>query len=47
MSLKLAKCLVCRLLFKLGLIKACKAPPLPTVESPKSKKSSKKSSKKN
>lgn len=42
MSLKLAKCLVCRLLFKLGLIKACKAPPLPISPAEKPKKSSKK-----
>lgn len=46
MSLKLLKCLVCRLLFKLGLIKACKAPPLPSVDSDKSKTKSKKKGKK-
>lgn len=45
--LKKIKCLVCRVLFKLGLIGACKAPPIPAkvLELPTKKVAAKKTKK--
>lgn len=43
---KKIKCLVCQVLFKLGLKKACSAGPLPTVTAEITKKGDKKPAKK-
>lgn len=43
---KKVKCLVCHILFKLGLKKACNAGPLPTVSAEISKKATKKTTRK-
>jgi hypothetical protein len=43
---KKVTCLVCRILFKLGLKKACKAGPLPAAPAEISKKTTKKSTRK-
>lgn len=43
---KKVKCLVCRILVKLGLKKVCNAGPLPTVAAEISKKTTKKSTRK-
>jgi hypothetical protein len=42
---KKIKCLVCRILFKLGLKKACSAGPLPTTTTEIAKKPAKKTRK--
>lgn len=36
---KRIKCMVCRILHKLGMMKCCKAPPLAAVKEKKAKKS--------